>query len=96
MQRLLLLSLVLASLASAQKHHVLKATPETVIVGYYDASSKPVLRIQPNDTVKIEALGVGTLETWTGAGLPESKLEAARAAVRASCSEPNKASALAR
>ena len=81
MLRLLLLPLALASLATAQKHHVLRATPETVIVGYYDATAKPVLRIQPNDTVQIEALGVGTLETWTGAGLPESKLEAARVAI---------------
>ncbi len=81
MLRLLILSLGFAFLATAQKHHVLKATPETVIVGYYDATSKPVLRIQPNDTVQIEALGVGTLETWTGAGLPEAKLEAARVAI---------------
>ena len=69
MHRLLVLPIVFALVCVAQKSHVLKATPETVVIGHYDATSKPVLRIQPNDTVRIEALGVGSPEQWTGAGL---------------------------
>ncbi len=74
--------LILTGLAcAAQKHHVLKATPETVVIGHYDATTKPVLRIQPNDTVLIETLGVGSPEQWIGAGLPADKLEPARDAI---------------
>ena len=78
----LLAFLILSTFAcAAQKHHVLKVTPETVVIGHYDATSKPVLRIQPNDIVRIEALGVGSPEQWTGAGLPVEKLEPARVAI---------------
>ena len=81
MHRLLVLPIVFALVCVAQKSHVLKATPETVVIGHYDATSKPVLRIQPNDTVRIEALGVGSPEQWTGAGLSAEMLEAARVAI---------------
>ena len=78
MHRPLALLILTALACAAQKHHVLKATPETVVIGHYDATTKPVLRIQPNDTVLIETLGVGSPEQWIGAGLPADKLEPAR------------------
>jgi acetamidase/formamidase len=80
MIRLFLLSLLTLTL-NAQTRHVLKATPETVIVGYYDATSKPVLRIKPNDTVTIETLGIGAPEAWISGGVPADKIEAARIAI---------------
>ena len=80
MIRFTLLPFLAASLL-AQTRHVLPATPETVIVGYYDATSKPVLRIQPNDIVRIETLGIGSPETWTAGGVPADKIEPARIAV---------------
>lgn len=76
-----LLALGLAISLAAQTRHTLKATPETVIVGYYDATSKPVLRIKPNDVVEIETLGIGSPETWTNGGVPAGKIEPARIAI---------------
>ncbi len=83
MRIILLLTLCLIGSLSAQTRHVLKATPDTVIVGYYDATSKPVLRIQPNDVVEIETLGIGSPEAWVSGGVPADKIEPARAAIAA-------------
>ena len=44
----------------AGKTHVLKAGPETVIWGYYDASSPPVLTVQSGDIVEVEHLVTGS------------------------------------
>jgi hypothetical protein len=51
---LLLLSLP----AIAQTRHTLKATPGNVVIGYYDARTKPALRVRSGDTVEIHTLGV--------------------------------------
>ena len=40
----------------APQMHQLKATSKTVAWGYYDASAKPVLRIQSGDTVEVQTL----------------------------------------
>jgi len=42
--------------------HVLKALPENVHWGYFDASLKPVLRIKSGDTVEVFTIEVGNLE----------------------------------
>ena len=47
--------LLLASGAQAASY-ILKATPGTVAWGNYDAKAKPVLTIQPGDTVVIDTL----------------------------------------
>src|ERR1051326_3191505 len=57
---------------SAGSHsYTLKATPKTVVWGYYDAAAEPVLRIQSGDTVEFE-----TLITNTPAGLKKAALPA--------------------
>jgi acetamidase/formamidase len=45
-----------ASPALAGKHHILKATPETVQWGWLDPKESPKLTIQSGDTVSIETL----------------------------------------
>lgn len=64
--------------AWAQKTHQLKAAPGSVVVGYYDASTAPALRIASGDTVVIQTLGVGAPSMFEAAGVPKDKIEAAR------------------
>src|SRR5262245_18813113 len=47
-----------ASFASAQSAptHRLEASPSTIAWGYYDASTPPVLRIKPGDSVEVHTL----------------------------------------
>jgi acetamidase/formamidase len=59
------------------KLHVLKPTPKTVVWGYYDASSKPVLTIQSGDTVEIQTLLAGSPERLRSAFLPAEEIEQA-------------------
>jgi acetamidase/formamidase len=63
--------------AAAQTHHTLNATPQNVVIGYYDASSVPVLRIRSGDEVQISTLGVGRPEAMEAAGLAKSRIEPA-------------------
>ena len=63
--------------------HTLRATPSTVIVGYYDASTPPALRIRSGDVVTVETLGVGSAEMLEAAGVPKGKIEAARYTIAA-------------
>jgi acetamidase/formamidase len=67
----------LASL-HAQTVHKVKASAKTVVVGAYDASLPPVLRVKSGDVVEMETLGVSSPEQWRRAGLPESAMEPAR------------------
>jgi acetamidase/formamidase len=57
--------------------HVLKPTPKTVMWGYYDAASKPVLKIKSGDTVEVHTLLAGTPERLQGAFLPAEEVEPA-------------------
>src|SRR5262245_62581430 len=41
---------------SPGKTHVLKATPKTVVWGYYDSASKQVLKIKSGDTVEVQTI----------------------------------------
>ncbi|BDC51817.1 amidase [Bryobacterales bacterium F-183] len=61
--------------AQQAKHHTLRATADSVVVGYYDASTKPALRIRSGDTVTIETLGVGSGEMLEAAGVPRAQIE---------------------
>jgi acetamidase/formamidase len=49
----------LATFSAQAAHYDLKATPETVAVGYYWAEAKPVLKIASGDTVTIQTAGMG-------------------------------------
>ncbi len=66
----LLLSIPLA----AQTRHVLQATPQNIVIGYYDASTPPALRIHSGEIVEIHTLGVGTPTALANAGLPQDKI----------------------
>src|SRR5258707_379989 len=56
MKRFALLCLAIAFPSVAEKHHVLKATPENVQWGWLDPKEPPRLTIESGDTVSIETL----------------------------------------
>ena len=76
-----ILLLLIAASAFGQKTHRLAATPDTVVVGYYDASTPPVLKVGSGDTVVIETLGVGAAEMLENAGVAKAKIEPAKYAI---------------
>jgi acetamidase/formamidase len=71
------LILALSGLAGAQTRHVLKPTPPNVVIGYYDASTPPVLKIKSGDTVEIQTFGVGSPRGLANAGLAQDRIEPA-------------------
>jgi acetamidase/formamidase len=56
MSRLLLFCLISTTFWCYGENLELKATPQTVVWGYYSASAKPVLTIHSGDTVKVETV----------------------------------------
>jgi acetamidase/formamidase len=65
----------------AQSVQTIKASAKTVVVGAYDASLPPVLRVKSGDVVQIETLSVSSPDQWRRAGLPEKFMEPARVEV---------------
>jgi acetamidase/formamidase len=63
--------------SAGPKTHVLKPTPKTVVWGYYDSASKPVLKIKSGDTVEVQTLLAGSPERLKSALLPEEEVEQA-------------------
>ena len=62
------------SLAHAADY-TLKATPSTVVWGYYSASAKPVLTIHSGDTVRVQTVSsCGSPERMEKAGVPPSEI----------------------
>src|SRR5271157_4668783 len=59
------------------KRHVLKPTPRTVVWGYFDAASKPVLKIKSGETVQVQTLLAGTPEVLQRGLLPAEEIEPA-------------------
>ena len=53
----------------------LKATPQTVAWGYYDAASKPALRIRSGDTVVFDTLITSSPQRLEQAGVPADQVE---------------------
>jgi acetamidase/formamidase len=74
----LLVTSLLWSQAAKPKRHLLKAEPGNIIVGYYDATTPPALRVQAGDIVTIETLGVGAPEMLEAAGVPKAQIEPAK------------------
>jgi len=74
MQKLLLFCLIGAARCSLAEHLELKATPQTVVWGYYAASAKPVLRIHSGDTVRIETVSTGSPARFEAVGVPPGQI----------------------
>src|SRR5215813_7197183 len=66
-------ALGLAAVAGQAAEHRLKATPETVAVGYYWSEAKPVLKIQSGDTVEIETVS-GNASRLAELGVPQDQI----------------------
>src|SRR5262245_45501329 len=62
---------------AAAKTHVLKPTPKTVVVGYFDPASKPALKVKSGDTVEMQTLLAGSPERLRSAFLPAEEIEPA-------------------
>src|SRR5262249_526491 len=62
---------------SGPRTHELKATPRTVVWGYYDAAAKPVLRIKAGDTVQVQTLITSSPANLERAFLPPEQVEQA-------------------
>jgi acetamidase/formamidase len=78
MPRNLLLVLLAASLslsAQTSRSHRLASTPETVVFGYYDAATPPVLRIRSGDSVEITTSMIASPEMLEEGGLPSEQIK---------------------
>lgn len=64
-------------LPAQPKTHVLKPTPKTIVWGYYDSASKPVLKIKSGDTVQVQTLLAGSPTTLKNGFLPDEEVEQA-------------------
>jgi acetamidase/formamidase len=53
----------------------LKASPETVVWGYYSASAPPALKVKSGDTVEVQTLITSSPERLEGAGVPAKDVE---------------------
>src|ERR1700688_4392104 len=62
---------------AGSKLHVLKPTPKTIVWGYYDSASTPVLKIQSGDTVEVQTLLAGSPQTLKNGFLPDEEVEQA-------------------
>ena len=73
----LILALLSASHAAGQSSrvHRLTSTPETVVIGYYDAATKPVLRIRSGEVVEITSAMIAAPEMLEQAGVPGSEIK---------------------
>jgi acetamidase/formamidase len=70
MKKLLLFCLISAAPSSLAANFELKASPSTVVWGYYSAAAKPVLRIHSGDTVRIETVSTGSPTRFEALGVP--------------------------
>ena len=64
-----------AAMAQSSATHQLKATPQTVVWGYYSADAKPALRIHSGDTVEIETVLTSSPARLEAAGVPADQVE---------------------
>lgn len=75
--------MLVAAVAAAQTGvtHQLKATPKTVVWGYYSADAPPALRIHSGDTVEIETVLTSSPKRLESAGVPADQVEPALRAI---------------
>jgi acetamidase/formamidase len=74
-------ALGLAALTIRAADYQLKATPETVAVGYYWSEAKPVLKIKSGDTVVMETVS-GSASRLAELGVPNDQIPPALEAIR--------------
>jgi acetamidase/formamidase len=74
MRFILTLTLLVAPLLAQTAHH-LKASAQTVVVGYYDASTPPALRVKSGDIVEMDTLGVTTPEGLRRVGMRDDQMQ---------------------
>jgi acetamidase/formamidase len=60
---------------SPSQVHQLQASPQTVVVGYFSAQAKPVLRIASEDIVEVDTLITSEPVGLRQMGLPESEIQ---------------------
>jgi len=70
-----LLSISIVAYGQDSAGKLLKASPQTVVWGYYSASAPPVLRVKSGDTVDVETLITSSPERLEGAGVPAAEVE---------------------
>ncbi len=75
MMRLVLFSIICAGSCCRAADLELKATPQTVVWGYYSAAAKPALRIHSGDTVRIETMSTGSPAQFEAAGVPPVRFQ---------------------
>ncbi len=81
---LILISCLIGSAVSAQnKTYDLPLKPENIQWGYYDGASKPVLRIAPGDTVRVETMVARGLERLKAAGAKDEEIPESLKAIEA-------------
>ncbi len=68
-----IISVLLSAVPLTAAQHVLKATPQTVVIGNYSADAKPVLRVKSGDTVEIETVS-GNPDNLRRLGVPEAEI----------------------
>ncbi|RZM22998.1 MAG: acetamidase, partial [Sphingomonas sp.] len=81
MRYLILAALAAATTPAGAATYELKATPQTVAWGHYDATDKPVLTIRSGDTVVIHTLLTNSPAGLEKAGVAPAQIEPALRAV---------------
>jgi len=75
MLRNLLVLLAACAVISLAETHRLTSTPKTVVWGYYDAATPPVLRVRSGDTVEIRTSMIASPEMLEQAGVAANDIE---------------------
>ena len=81
MRTLVLLMSAATALAQQPNAYKLKASPKTVVWGYYSATAAPVLRVRSGDTVEMETLITNSPARLEAAGVPPGQIEPALRAI---------------
>ncbi len=76
-----IIALLLGAAFLGAEHHQLASTPKTVHWGYYDAATKPILKIRSGDTVEIRSAMIDTPEALERSGIAAAQIEADHRAI---------------
>lgn len=74
MRTLVLLLSAATALAQQPNAYKLKASPKTVVWGYYSATAAPALRVRSGDTVEMETLITNSPARLEAAGVHPARL----------------------